>query len=66
MMTVPEVVVEEAALPSTGENGHGKTGLPAAPHGGKSSRTGSESSQSGHQGETADEGSNESLCHFFY
>jgi hypothetical protein len=58
-MTIPEVVVEGAALASQGKNGHGENGLAAAADGGKSSRTGSESSQSGHQGETADEESNE-------
>ncbi len=50
---------EGAALASQGKNGHGENGLAAAADGGKSSRTGSESSQSGHQGETADEESNE-------
>lgn len=36
--------------------GHGENGAQLLADGGKSSRTGSESSQSGHQGETAEEG----------
>jgi hypothetical protein len=61
MSTIPEVVVEEHLSNSHEKNGHGENGLAGqqanAVEEGKSSRTGSESSQSGRQEETADEGS---------